>query len=88
MPKITDPASLVKRATQALATLRGCVVTPALIDALADVACEELPVLRRADVVEVLGIRRIRGVLLSDEVIEERARQLAFLAMSPGREAA
>jgi len=83
MPKITDPDSAVKRATQAMAALRGCVVTPALVSALADVLCEEFPELPRAEAVEVLGIKRIRGVLLTDEVIEERARQFGWVLYDP-----
>lgn len=80
MPKrIADPDSAVERAAAIIRTLRGCLLTALVARLLTDLLVVAFPMLEREDVVSVLTNPLHRGKLVTPELANERARQLATL---------
>jgi hypothetical protein len=82
MPSVTDPASVVKRAAAALRTLTGCWMTRQVSRCLAELIIIDFPKLDPSEIVEALSIERVKGQLLTEALIDERARQIAVLEIS------
>lgn len=82
MPSVTDPESVVKRAAAALRTLTGCWVTKQVTRCLTDLVILDFPKLDPADVVEILSVDKAQEQLLTEAVIDERARQIAQLEVA------
>lgn len=79
MPSVTDPESVVKRAAAALRTLTGCWMTKQVSRCLTELVVLDFPKLDPRDVLEVLSIEKISNKLLTEEMIDERARQIAAM---------
>ena len=82
MPSVTDPESVVKRAAAALRTLTGCWMTKQVTRCLVELIVLDFPKLDSSDVAEALSVEKVRGQLLTEAVIDERARQIAMLEVS------
>lgn len=83
MPKrVDDPETVVKRAADVLRTLRGRVLTRAAARCLTELVCQEFPRLNPYDVGELLTVERVLDLVLTETVIEERARQIGILEIT------
>ena len=82
MSSVTDPESVVKRAAAALRTLTGCWMTTQVTRCLAELVIIDFPKLDPGEVVSVLSIERVKGQLITDALIDERARQIALLEIN------
>jgi hypothetical protein len=73
---VPDPDSVVKRVEDALRTLRGCLLTKTAAHLLTEMVWLEIPHVKREDIMELLWWPKIRGKLITDALIAERASQI------------